>query len=204
MAHVSNAIAEFWRLFRRRSVNLAATTSADSPVYDALLKALHVVSPGLYLEFSSEPGACELIVTAEGDRALFPLALAVVADAPTIRGWTIRALKPKLGFPTTLRWQGFTLRTADVLFLPLDREGSNELGLRFFIPGVAKNETEDAHNAVLRAIDHGLGEEAFAESVQYTEVHPFPAHAAAGNLIPLIELPAFIESRASKRRGGAG
>lgn len=199
MDHIPSAIAGFWLLFRQRAADLASADSAESPVYDVLLEELHRIDPRLFLEFSAEPAACELIVTAEGDRSLFPLARTVVAAAPPVEGWTIRALKPKLGFPESVRWENLSLRTADILFDPLEREDSDDLGLRILVPGMLEKDADDAHNAVLRAMDHGLGEEKLAESVHYTEVRPLSPDDATDDFIPLVELDAFIQWRESRR-----
>jgi hypothetical protein len=87
-----------------------------------------------------------------------------------------------------------------VVFDPLERDGS-DLGLRIFVPGIEGKDVEDAHNAVLRALDHGLGEEKFADKVQFTEVRTLPPDAAATDYIPLRDLEKFIEWRDSRRRG---
>jgi hypothetical protein len=200
MALPDNAIVEFWDLFRLRAAALAAIESADDPTYDELLEKLHRIDPGLYFELSSNPGACELIVTAEGERDLFPLARTVVGAAPMVDGWTIQALKPKLGFPVTTQWENLTLVIADIAFDPVECDGG-KLGLRIFVPGLDPKDAEDAHNALLRAMDHGLGEEMFAEAIQGTEVHPMPAGATASNFIPLVELEAFVRWRERKRSG---
>jgi hypothetical protein len=197
---VIHAVSDFWQLFRQRAAELAVARSADVPVYDVLLDQLQKVDRGLYFEFSADPGACELIITAEGNRSLFPLVRAIVAAAPTVHGWTMHALKPKLGFPETTGWENLHLRTADIVFDPLECEGSDDLGLRIFIRGIDEKDIEDAHNAVLRTLDHGLGEEKFAETVHYTEVRPLPADAATDDFIPLVELEEFILWREGKRR----
>lgn len=201
---MTDAISEFWHVFQRRAQDLSAAKSADSPVYDALLQRLQAIDSGLYLEFSVHPGAKELIITADGKRSLFRVARAIVEAAPSVEGWTIRALKPKLGFPKKVRWNNIELRVADIMFDPLAQEGSENLGIRILIPDIMESETEDAHNAILRAIDHGLGEEEFAESVQYTEVCPLPAGAEPDEFIPLTQLEAFIRWRESKRREASG
>lgn len=202
MPLLTDAIPAFWSLFRERASDLAAAGSADSAVYDQLLEQLQKIAPGLYLEFCSNPNACELIVTAEGNRELFPMARAIVAAAPPVDGWTIRALKPKIGFPETARWEDFTLRIDNIVFDPLELDGS-DLGLRIFIPGIEEKDVETAHNALLRALDHGLGEEKFAETVQSTQVCPLPPDAAADDYIPLHDLEKFIEWR-DRQREGAG
>jgi hypothetical protein len=202
MTATTQAISDFWQLFEKRADELAAAGEADSPAYDALLEQLRAVAPGLHIEFSTYDRPFEFIITAEGERALFDSARAVAAAAPVVSGWTIRALKPKLGFPVEVRWRDLVLRPADIVFDPLEREGSSELGLRILIPGLREEEREDAHNAMLRALDHALGEEAFAKSVQHTEVSPLPPNADPDDFIPLEHLDSFIRWRDRRLRGG--
>ena len=104
----------------------------------------------------------------------------MVAAAPAIDKWTVRALKPKLGFPKTASWDALVLPIDGIVFDPL--ESGSELGLRMFVPGLEASDVDDAHNALLRALDHGLGEERLADAVQFTEVRPLPADAAASEL----------------------
>jgi hypothetical protein len=203
MADLSEAIAAFWCLFLERASDLAVAESAEEPVYDELLAKLQEVDPGLYLEFSSHPRECELIVTADGKAALFPLARAVVAAAPAVETWQIRALKPRIGLPETVDWEGLTLRTDGIVFDALERKGSDDLRLRIFVPGIGAKDVENAHGAVLRALDDVLGEEKFAHSVQSTEVCPLPAGATRDDHIPIEDLEEFIEWR-DRRRKGAG
>jgi len=200
---MSDTISAFWSLFRERANDLAVARSADSAVYEQLLGQLQKIDRGLYMEFCSDPGECELIVTADGNQALFTLARTVVAAAPAIDGWKIRALKPKLGCPETACWEGLTLRIDGIVFDPLDGNGSEDLGLRIFVPGIEAEDVENAHSAVLRALDHSLGEEYLAQSVQFTELRPLPADAATDDYIPLRDLEKFIEWR-KRRCKGAG
>jgi hypothetical protein len=202
MDTASAEIAKFWNLFRQRAADLAASGSADSPAFDELLGHLHRIDPGLYLEFCVNTGDCELIVTADGDRSLFSLSRAVVVAAPMIEGWTIRALKPQIGCPETTQCEGLTLRLADITFDPLEREGTSELGLRIFVPGIEEKDIDAAHNALLRALDHILGEEKFAEAVQYIEVLPLPENVAREQFISISDLDAFIRWRQGGRQAG--
>jgi hypothetical protein len=201
MTATTQAISDFWRLFEAREDELARAGDADSPAYDALLEKLKAVDPGLYIEFSSFERPFEFIITAEGERTLFDLARAVAAAAPVVSGWTIRALKPKLGLPVEVRWEDLTLRTEKIVFEPLEREGASELGLRIMIPGLRAEDRDDAQNAILRALDHALGEEALANSVQYTEVCPLPEAANPDDFIALEHLDSFIKWRERQRQG---
>jgi hypothetical protein len=191
-------ILAFWRLFEARQAELASADSAEAPVYDALQAALQRIDPALFLEFSAAPGACELIVTAEGNRSLFPLAERVIAGAPTVPGWTFFALKPRLGLPASACWEGFTLKLQGAVFEPLGRPGSDELGLRISVPGLDPRDLAAARAAMLRALDHALGERRFAESVGHVEVQPLPPEGAEEH-IPLESLESFLDWRASRR-----
>ncbi len=193
------AIADFWNAFRQHAPALATADSLDTGVVNRLLAKLQEIAHGLYMEFSSEPGQCELIITAERDRSLFPLVHTIVSEAPHLPGWKILALKPKLGFPVTSQWGDVTIKTADVVFAPLERQGSKAIGLRIFVPGLRPEDAKDAHKAILRAMDHGLGERGFAESITSIVVLTLPDGASKANYIPLAKLPQYIQRR--KRQG---
>jgi hypothetical protein len=201
---MTDPVSTFWSLFRQRANELALVGSTERTVYDELLACLHGIDPGLYLEFCVDTVPCELIVTAEGNRELFPLARAVVAAAPPLETWTVRALKPKLGFPKTVRWEGLTLTVATIVFEPLEREGSADLGLRLLVPGIDASQLDNAHNALLRALDHGLGEERHAESIQFSEVRALGLDADTSAFIPLTDLDRFIEWRSARLSNHGG
>lgn len=193
-----NNISEFWRSFELNAAKLAQARSADTPVYDELLDELHEIDDGLFLEFATSPGECELIITAEGNKSLFPLAEEIVAAAPAVKNWRIFALKPKLGFPEFVQWEGYQCAVEDVVFDPLDGQ-SGELGLRLLVPGLVDEDADSAHSALLRAIDHGLGEREFAQAVAYTEVAAL--EEAPDEYISLMDLESFIEWRKKQRAG---
>lgn len=192
------AIEKFWKVVEARRKKLESIESADDPAYDACLEALQAIDEGLYLEISIDESPRELIVTAEGEKELFPRADAVVAAAPNLPGWTVLALKPKLGFPESAIWEDYEILLSDVRFEPL-LEDDDELGIRFLVPGASDAELDDAHNALLRACDHGLGERAFAESIEFTEVAALPSGAAADAYRPLVALEAYLEERRVRR-----
>lgn len=170
----------------------AAVDSTDHPLYDRLLEALQRIHSDLFFEFSSNTEPRELIITADGKQELFTLVERIVSSAPPVPGWKIISLKPKIGFPTLTRWEEITIRIADVFFEPLERKGSNDLGLRFYVANLRVEDCDDAHNAILRAIDHGLGERVFAEAVKYTEIIPLSDNEIMDDLIPLVDLDKYI------------
>lgn len=199
MKDFDHKVSLFWRRFSEKSTELAVADSANCPVYDQLLAALQEIHGGLFFEFCTGEDENELIVSAEGDTSLFPLVREIVAAAPAIDGWEVIALKPKIGMPVTAQWKDFTVHTDDVVFGPLERERSSDLGLRMYVPGLAPERVDDAHSALLRALDHALGEEQFAMCVQFTEVVPLPGDADVNDFIPLRDVDAFIDWRERKK-----
>jgi len=191
MKENSQAIGEFWNVFLEKLVELGEISAA----YDTILEHLQQIHPEIYFEFFSEPEISKLIITAEGSRSLFPLVDSIVARAPNIPGWSIFSLKPKFGFSATAMWQDITVVIADIYFIPLERDGSDDFGLCLFVPGLIPGQTEVAHNALLRVLNYALGEREFAESVQYTEVLPLPDDFSEEEYIPLIELEDYIKWR---------
>jgi hypothetical protein len=188
----------FWSLFRERAMRLARVESADDAVYDELLDKLQEIEPGLFIEFSASQPECELIITADGDRELFPAARAAVAQAPRLEGWTVQALKPRLGMPATAAWERVTVKIDDVVFEPLHADDSDQ-GLRMYVSGLEPADVDAAHNALLRALDHASGEERFALGVQFTEVLPMLANFDREVHIPLCDLEQFMAWRDRRR-----
>jgi hypothetical protein len=193
---VSDPIDDFWRCFLENRAEFAAAQGIDDPVCDVILDALQRVNPGLWFEFCTTPGTHEFIISAEGKRALFPLVEDVVARAPAMEEWKIFALKPKLGFPVWNIWEGHEVTIADVVFLPVFHRESGKLGLQLFVDGLNEDNEDDAHNALLRAIDHGLGERRFAEQVNSTWVHPLSELPEGRQALPLVELESYLDGLA--------
>ena len=92
-------------------------------------------------------------------------------------------------------WEDISVAIADVFFIPLERDGSDDLGLCLFVPGLIPEQTEVAHSALLHILNHALGEREFAESVQYTDVLPLPDNFSEEEYIPIIELEDYIKWR---------
>lgn len=186
------SIAKFWCTFTEHQSALEQLISTKDPVYDLVLKALHKLDTGLFFEFCMSPGMNEFIVNADGTKELFPLVEEIVRGAPEINGWKFFALKPKRGFPLTTSFDQHDVALKDVLVQPVFSP-SGELGLHLYLPDIHKENTDDAHNALLRALDAGLGEKRFAESVSAT--WGYPISEAPESAFSLVELDDYITYR---------
>ena len=196
---MQDRIEKFWRYFVERRSDLEKLTTANDPVHDEVLAALHLVDPGLYFELCSESGLNEFILTADGDAQLFPLVENVVSHAPRIDSWEIVALKPKRGFPETTQWERATIQIADVMVRPEFRKDTATLGLHLYVDGLDETNATEIHNGLLRAIDSGVGERRFAENVESTWVHPMSALLDRPDLFRLPQLDAYLDEQSDRQ-----
>lgn len=185
-------ISSFWTLFRDCADELRKTESSETAVYDSLLKRIQEIEEGLFIEFCVEPEG-ELIITADGKRELFPIVDRIVSQAPQVSRWKIFALKPKLGLPKSVRWEGSAFETQEIAFDPLESENPDSLGVRFLVPLMREQDIEHAHSAILLAVDHLLGERKFSLSIDYTEVRTLPTGSSVNDFIPLHQLEDYVD-----------
>jgi hypothetical protein len=188
-----SAAKNFWRLVENRIDELRRAGNAECDAYGACLDALHLVDDRLFIEFSAGSLPYEFIVTADGNRDAFNIVHELVRSAPKMQDWLFLPLKPKLGFPEVTRWENGVIRIEEVYFKILVSDKDARLGLRFYVPAFQDEDRNDIHNALLRACDHGLGEEGFASLVGYTEVVALPPGATSRDFSALSELAGKLE-----------
>lgn len=192
---MQQAIREFWDYFLLRKADMERFKNVNDPVYDDVLRVLQRIHSGLWFEFCATPGENELVISADGKKELFPLVEEVVQAAPETDDWEIVALKPKRGFPITTEWKGSIVKIGDVLVVPVFKQ-TGEMGLKMYVPMLDASNSEDLHNALLRALDVGLGERRFAEAIEATWVHPLAD--APPRAFPLPDLDDYLERRTMK------
>lgn len=203
---MDSSITAFWQYFLDHLSDLEAMDSADDPAYGDLLEALQRIDRGLYIQFCSNPGMNELIVTAEGKTGLFPLVERIVSLAPAVANWEFFALKPKIGFPKLARWNNVNVAIGETIACPVFERSTGNLGLQFYLPGVTPANKEEIHLALLQATDSGLGERRFATSIHFSEVHPVEDLPEGVTSFPLTELDRYLnwrEERIAAKRAAA-
>jgi hypothetical protein len=194
---MDDRIAPFWEFVAAHRGDLDAMETYESPFWDELLEQLHEIHEGLFFE-ASVPGASprELVLTAEGDTALFALVEAIAAQAPALPGWQVVALKPPMGFEFGMRYEGFELVPAQMHFMPLvNRDNPEVLGLRIAIPGYVEELEDECANGVLVVLDTALGERSAAKDIELVEVCALPEDPDEEGYIPLPQLMNYIEWR---------
>jgi hypothetical protein len=192
-AETTESTTAFWRWLSQRQGELSTLVDPAQPFWDEVLGRLRRIDPGLGFELSGlEPRPREFVVTAEGRPTLFSLVERVVAQAPSLPGWTFIPLKQAQGFGFSTRFEELRLDARRLWFLPLThREAPAAVGLRVGVPGMDPAQEHQVVAAVWLVLDAGLGERD-AAAISHLEVRPLPRDPEAEGFIELGELPRFL------------
>lgn len=158
-------VAAFWRDFSE-----AETTLRAQPLRERVESANAIIErhwSGLALEMSGgeDDAVVDLIVTAHGSTENFPLLMQVVAAAPALQGYRVRAFRERTTEPDfPIGMDGFELATSDVLIACGQDDGQAALEIRFNRE-IPSDYLDHARNMAFIMLDHVLGEYDFAVKV---------------------------------------
>ncbi len=158
-------VAAFWRDFSE-----AETTLRAQPLRERVESANAIIErhwSGLALEMSGgeDDAVVDLIVTAHGSTENFPLLMQVVAAAPALQGYRVRAFRERTTEPDfPIGMDGFELATSDVL-VALEQDGGQAALEICFNREIPSDYLDHARNMAFIMLDHVLGEYDFAVKV---------------------------------------
>jgi len=145
---------------------------------------------------------CRLMITADGDRALFPQVTRVVKAAPAIPGWSVIAFRQR----APLAGKSITM---DGVSIDLDRaridvhRAGERLDVALYLPGFTPG-NETIQRIGLIALDNAVGE--YDMETRIGAIDWYPLTQAPSFARPLPELPAILDAtfpRAHRSRGAA-
>src|SRR5688572_13561545 len=153
---------------------------------------LERVNAGLSAEIGGDGADRDLVLTADGNRDLFPVIQAVHAERPqVVPGWTIIAFRPRAApgdFGVRIEMGGRTVDPREVRFVAT--RAASKLELDVFIPGFTTTEEMGGIGFIL--LDHTIGEydmETVIGGIAFAALDKAPSGAR-----PLEELPAVVDS----------
>ena len=195
---------EFWTWFAANERRLRTRAERPpEPVLDEVLEELRGYQDGLGFELFQDPKGDDrrFIVTAYGERALFPAVDALVEAAPADLAWRAIALKPEKGFGFVQSRDGRDYDPKEMAFEGLKTPGYPErIGLWIYMKDydpAAKDEQWASAEVILMT---ALGERRYAEEIEKMGVAPFPGPDEDADPIPLVELPAYLTRHRKRHR----
>jgi len=194
-------IHEFWRWFIEHRADFENLVTTESDFRASALAQLHRLDPHLAFVIPPVTGPrYEFIITAGGKISSFPLAEALIADAPQIAGWKFTALKPPFGFAFTTTFQGTRYEPQAMWFLPIEENGPPpSLSIRVGLPNFTSTTPSQARLAVGIVLETAIGERALAEDIKNFEVVLLPRAPEPAGYIELFELPEIIKEWKAKQ-----
>jgi hypothetical protein len=188
--------AAFWTWFKDHRVQIAALKRADEPVANQIATELHKVDPRLIFELGIGIEPKEFIVSADGNREVFPAVKRLVAAAPEVPGWKIIAFRPRKAPGLTIELgEGTKLGANDLFFMVLPTtKPPAPLDIIVYVPGLGSGDKEkdDALKQVgFLLLDATLGEydtETRLGGIAFKSIAEKPPSAK-----PLRDLPKLID-----------
>lgn len=188
MTTPSPAIGAFWRAFSDAQASLQALPLRERVGAANALIDQHL--EGLALEMSSDDAdaVVDLIVTAHGSIERFPLVAQVVAAAPALPHYRVRAFRERTTQPDfPIGMEGFELSTSEVLVALEQDGGQAALEIRFGRE-IPSDYQDHARNMAFIMLDHVLGEYDFAVKVGAVDF----VEEASDPLAPWVPLSQFV------------
>ena len=198
----NNPIENFWIWFNENNsmFNNINDQNRDD-LLDTLLERLHKIQEGLSVEVSEEfKGKRDIVISAEGDRDLFPIVQKIVGAAPKMEGWTVTAFRQPVNIDFTLEYQGLKFKPSQMFFFPVIDQDT--LDLIIYAKSINKYDSNTVNHYGLITMDNVLGEYDCVTKVRYYDFHDLDEGEDKRDLRPLKELRAFVDSFHSQKKNG--
>jgi hypothetical protein len=190
-----NKAAAFWRWFEKNAAHIEGDVKALREDREAsqltmteLGRRLARVHPGLVYEIGSDlDGDVELIVSADGDIALFEEVTRLVSSAPRIEGFRVTAFRPRTGESFGLGMFGKQVTFAMVRYESWPED--DRLGVKVYI-AVEDLDGEELDALAFVLLDIALGEYDVTTGLGTIEV----ATGRPDNAKPLKDLAAEFDA----------
>lgn len=177
----------FWAWFSEHANALAKSELGEAR--DQVQHELDVNEPGVSAEMTTEVGVRVLVLSADGDQAVFPRVKQVFAARPKVPGWKIVAFRQRQSGHIA------TLVAGDKKLAPLDMRyvatpAGDKLDLVAFVPGYAGND-KVVGSLAFSALDYVVGE--YDVETKLAAIKLLPLDQAPPAAHPIAELPAELD-----------
>ncbi|CAN7607780.1 DUF695 domain-containing protein [Acidovorax sp. LjRoot194] len=191
-ASASPEITAFWAEFSAAQPTLQALPLRDRVEAANTILERHLEGLALEMSGGDDDAVVDLIATAHGSVENFPLLMQLVAAAPTLAHYRLRAFRERTTQPDfPIGMDGFELETSDVLVACGRDDGQAALEIRFGRE-IPSDYQDHARNMAFIMLDHVLGEYDFAVKVGAVDFVEMPQDPDA-QWTPLSQLPPVFD-----------
>ncbi len=186
-APTGKGAAAFWTWFSAHADELHANTDLQKTM-ESISAELEKAYPGVFAEIGKDKDQLLLVISADGNKKLFPQVQEVYAARPTVPGWKIVAFRQRDPF-FAIEMAGKKIEPKTVKFVGTPAEG--KLDIDVYLPGYKKDD-QDMGKLGFIILDHVIGEydmETKIGGIEFAALEAAPATAK-----PLTELPAMVDA----------
>jgi hypothetical protein len=191
--------SELWRWFSENAARLHGLEGEE--LVREVYPRVEAIDDRLGVEVSTQAdaqGRRELIITAYAARAAIPAVMAIVAEAPEVRGWKIIGLRPAMGFEFSLRNDKGGFDAKDLRFLTSPQAEGIRVRLLMPVP-IDGMPAQAREQLAWQLVNIGLGE-FLASRIDALEL----AEGKGAEGRPISELAAWIADRQPSDRDRHG
>ena len=189
-------IKSFWQWFVSQKDVLAYLPSRQTDLYPELINRMHQIHQGLVCDFEFEAvtKVKRMVISANGDKRLFPLVMKVMGEAPkeVLADWQILAFRQPRPGNFSLQFADFRLATDDVMVQVKPIPGKNKVALRLSINHWDNHQVGSAP-AVRVLLDNLLGEYAAVFYIDRVEAIPWAQMQTETGWIPAVRLKETVQ-----------
>jgi hypothetical protein len=185
--------AAFWQWFRDNADRLHTAIGHDEEaVLSELVTALRRVHRGLTCELGPrDDGSCELVISADGKRDLFPVVRHLVDTAPDVPGWIIIAFRQPKGTQYSISF-GTTTLHPDTIWFRLRPEKKGRVGVELYMAGLTSGNRQAFEHAAILLLDAALGEYTVETRIGSITCQPLPVAPEQRGLRIFHDLPHIV------------
>ena len=176
----------FWNWFQTNAAALHAEKNLQE-VMGKINEQIERSYPGIFVEIGEDGAQRTLVISADGDKKLFPVVRQVYAARPNVSRWNIVAFRQRDKEPFALEMHGIKLDPKAMKYVA--EHEPDKLSITVFVPGFT--ETDEMKQGLYMVLDHTIGEldmETRIGGIGFAPIEKAPRDAAA-----LTGLPALID-----------
>lgn len=193
---------KFWGWFAdygQKFVSLDGVS--DQRIYsllDPLAKHLEKYCNGLVFEIGYDRASetYELVISADGNKKLFPQVERLAGDAPVLKNWKITTFRQPKSNQGPIQYQGYAFDPAKIFFYPLkDGLDSTKVNIEVVYPDYEEANRNLFLGGTFLLLDALIGEKSTELDIAHLDVSKTPDNSDKYKRYPLSQLRDYIKSK---------
>ena len=147
----------FWKWFKTNEARLFEFEKDQDKIFAALAEEMHKINAGLTFEFGpNNDGVREFVISADGNKAMFPFVISLADKAPSMPKWKIIRFRPRREPMREFTFEGKRLLSGQIRFT-IESDG-DKAGITLFMEGYEPSQHNTFGSIGFLYLDNCLGE----------------------------------------------